>query len=155
MNKKIFKSTLKKERRRRRKKENLALETYEQTPGYPMPHFCGKDYWGAETTADESSMTAVDKIDERNSKRQLELYSPVIPKKSLPKVKMPLNDMKDYSMISNDIDDYAWRKKFLLGEAILENEWDTYIANMKKMGVDDLVQIYQNSYNSYLEWLKQ
>ena len=84
----------------------------------------------------------------------MELYSPVIPKNPLPKTKMSLTDMKEANLISKDIDDYTWRKKFLLGEASLENEWDTYIANMKKMGVDELIQLRQIAYDSYLEWLK-
>lgn len=136
-------------------KENLSLEKFQYTPGYPLPHWSGTAYWSAEAPADESKMTAVEKIEKRNNERRLELYNPVVPKKSLPKIKMSLTDMKEASLLSRDIDDYTWRKNFLLGEASLENEWDAYIANMKKLGVDDLIQIYQNSYDSYVEWLNQ
>lgn len=136
-------------------KENLDVEKFEYTPSYSMPHYSGKEYWEAETTKDESKMTAAEKIEKRNNERRLELYEPVIPKKPLPKTKMSLTDMKEYKLISSDIDDYTWRKKFLLGEASLENEWDSYIANMKNLGVDDMIKMQQNAYDSYVEWLKQ
>ena len=127
---------------------------YAYTPGYPLPHFAGEDYWNAMPTEDESKLTALQKYSAKNDDRLVELYSPVIPKNPLPKTKMSLTDMKEANLISKDIDDYTWRKKFLLGEASLENEWDTYIANMKKMGVDELIQLRQIAYDSYLEWLK-
>ena len=136
-------------------KENLATERFQYTPGYPLPHCSGTEFWAAEAAKDESEMTAAEKITKRNEERRLELYNPVVPKKSLPKIKMSLTDMKEASLLSKDMDDYTWRKKFLMGEASLENEWDAYIANMKKLGVDELIQIYQNSYDSYVEWLNQ
>lgn len=135
--------------------ENLSIEKFKYTPGYPMPHCAGDEFWAAEAQKEEGSMTAAEKIQKRNMERMLELYNPVVPKNPMPKIKLSLTDMKESKLLSEDIDDYTWRKKFLMGEASLENEWDSYIANMEKLGVKDWIQMYQNAYDDYLTWLNQ
>ena len=38
--------------------------------------------------------------------------------------------------------------KFVLGQKSL-SEWDAYVATIKNMGVDELIQIYQTAYARY------
>ena len=86
---------------------------------------------------------------------QMETYSKVVPEKSWPKVKQTLANMKTYKAIKQDIADMQWRIDFIKGKKSIENEWDAYIANFKKLGVDDMIRVQQESYNDYLNWLKQ
>lgn len=38
--------------------------------------------------------------------------------------------------------------KFISGEEDIESGWDAYIKNLEKMGLADLLEIYQNAYNA-------
>ncbi len=136
--------------------ENKETKKLELTPGYSMPHYRSTAFnEAAYVEEDESKLTPKERIERRNKKAQIELYFPVMNKNSLPKSKFSLENMKKYNAISPDLDDYTWRKNFLMGEASLENEWDSYIANMKKLGSDDLIRIKQESYDEYLKWLNE
>ena len=135
---------------------NKETKKYEFTPSYSLPHYRSEEFYAAAyEETDESKLTPAERIDKRNKEAQIELYFPVMPKNSQPKAKMSLANMKKWKTTSQDIDDYTWRKNFLMGEASLENEWDSYIANLKKLGVDDLVQIKQESYDEYIKWLNE
>ncbi len=135
--------------------ENKEIKKYEFTPSYSVPHYRSVAFAeAAYEETDESKLSAREQIDRRNKEAMIEAYFPVMNKNSLPKAKMSLENMKKWNAVSPDIDDYTWRKKFLMGEASLENEWDAYIANMKKLGVDDLIRIKQESYDEYLKWLE-
>lgn len=136
--------------------ENKETKKLELTPGYSMPHYRSTAFnEAAYVEEDESKLTPKERIERRNKKAQIELYFPVMNKNFLPKSKFSLENMKKYNAISPDLDDYTWRKNFLMGEASLENEWDSYIANMKKLGSDDLIRIKQESYDEYLKWLNE
>ena len=133
--------------------DTVETKRYEYSPSYAMPHYRSaefKEIFYVEN--DESKLSDKEKIKRRNEKVMIDTYFPVTGK-ALPNFKFELSDMKTVNAISDDLDNYTWRKKFLLGEASIENEWDSYIANFKKLGVDDLVTTYQKAYDAYLEWL--
>ena len=57
-------------------------------------------------------------------------------------------------VISNklsDIDTYCkeMEVKFITGLVDIETEWDTYLQNLEKMGLNDLVKVYQDAYNRW------
>ena len=134
--------------------DNKESRKYEFTPSYPLPHYRSKEFIeAAYVEEDESKLSLKEKIERRNKEAQMDTYLPVIPDKALPKSKFSLENMKTWNAISPDIDDYTWRKNFLLGEASIENEWDAYIANLKNLGSDELIRIKQESYDEYLQWL--
>ena len=136
--------------------ENKETRKYEFTPSYSMPHYRSEEFYDAlYVETDESKLSAKERVDRRNKEETIEKYFPVMAKNSLPKAKLSLEDMKKYNAISPDLDDYTWRKKFLMGEASLENEWDSYIANMKKLGSDDVIGIKQKAYEEYKQWLNE
>lgn len=135
---------------------NKETKKYELTPSYPMPHYRSAVFQDTEyVEEDESKLTLAEKVERRNKADILEKYFPVMNKNSLPKSKFSLENMKKYNAISPDLDDYTWRKDFLMGKASLENEWDSYIANLKKLGSDDVIKIKQESYDAYLKWLSE
>ena len=133
---------------------NEETRKYEFTPSYPLPNYRSVAFNELEyIEEDESKLTLAEKINKRNKQALLDTYFPVMAKQSMPKMKHSLENMKRLNAITPKVDDYSWRKKFLLGEASVDNEWDTYIANMKQQGAYEMVDIYQETYEEYLDWL--
>lgn len=132
----------------------LNTDRYKQTPSYPMPHFFSEKYKNLiYTETDHSKMSQHEIIIERDEKWVKEYYMPAFPENARVKFKTMYNDLSELN--AYDFDQYTWRKKFLLGDASLENEWDTYISNAKRAGVDDYVAILQRGYDDYRSWLAQ
>ena len=135
---------------------NKDVKRYEYTPGPSMPYYMSDEFYALEyKETDESKMDLKEKVHNRNIAYQMETYSKVVPKNSWPKVKQTLANMKTYKAIKQDITDMQWRIDFIKGTKSIENEWDTYIANFKKLGVDDMIRVQQESYDDYLKWLEQ
>lgn len=135
---------------------NKNIARYEYTPGPSMPYYMSDEFYALEyVEEDESKLDAKEIIHRRNIAVQMETYSKVVPEKSWPKVKQSLANMKTYKAIKQDIADMQWRIDFVKGTKSIENEWDTYIANLKKLGVDDMIRVQQESYDDYLKWLEQ
>lgn len=57
----------------------------------------------------------------------------------------------EYAKISTEISTTANEMivKFVIGEADIDTEWDTYVSNMEKLHVADAVAIYQAAYDRY------
>ncbi|MCL2879962.1 MAG: extracellular solute-binding protein, partial [Treponema sp.] len=80
-------------------------------------------------------------------------YMPYKPQKVLPalyfspaimkKINQPLNDVRDY------VQEYIVR--FSTGELDLDKDWDSYLSNFKRMGLDDIIAAYQDAYDAYLK----
>ena len=41
---------------------------------------------------------------------------------------------------------------FLTGTQSVENYWDGYVANLKKIGLDELLKIQNDAYDRYLQF---
>lgn len=54
-------------------------------------------------------------------------------------------------LLSTDINSYVMESsaRWLL-EGTVEEEWDEYLNNLKKMGIDDLLAVYQQAYDRFL-----
>ncbi len=55
------------------------------------------------------------------------------------------------SILENDIATYVndMKAKFITGDASLEKDWDTYVQTLNRMGLLELVSIYQSGLDSY------
>ena len=51
------------------------------------------------------------------------------------------------SEIDSYIEEMQW--KFITGQEPLSN-FDTYLANLERMGIKDRIQVYQDAYDRYL-----
>ena len=62
-------------------------------------------------------------------------------------------ESEEFSQLSGDIVTYVSEtlSKLMIGELNLEGDLDTFIANIKDMGMDRLIEIQQASYDRYLE----
>lgn len=54
------------------------------------------------------------------------------------------------SILWTDLDKYEKETtaKFIRGELNFDSDWDTYVETMKKIGIDEVVEIYQDVYDS-------
>lgn len=135
---------------------NKDIDRYEYTPYPTLPYYMSEEFYALEQVPDESEMSLKEQLQRRNTAYQMETYSKVVPKNSWPKVKQSLSNMKTYEAIKQRIPDPTqWRIEFIKGTKSLENEWDVYIANLKKQGIDDMIRIQQESYDEYLKWLAE
>lgn len=62
---------------------------------------------------------------------------------------------EEYKMIYTllpDIESYVeeMRERYLLGAENVEESFDSYLANLKKMGIEQLIDIYQKAYQRYI-----
>lgn len=84
----------------------------------------------------------------------LETYAkPYVPEgvEQYPNVTYTLEEINEMNRYVSDIYDYVWQKQtnWLLNGGV-EQEWEAYISKLKDMGVDKLVQTYQDAYDRYI-----
>ena len=60
------------------------------------------------------------------------------------------DDQDTYATAWTDIDKYlaSCHVAFIIGEMDIEDDWDTYISTLNKMGLQDIIDIYQNAYDA-------
>ena len=60
------------------------------------------------------------------------------------------DDQDEYATLWTDIDKYlvSMNSAFITGEKDIEAEWDTYIETLNKMGLETIIEIYQNAYDA-------
>ncbi|MFA6775056.1 MAG: extracellular solute-binding protein [Sphaerochaetaceae bacterium] len=69
----------------------------------------------------------------------------------LPPITPSPDDSKTLARIMNEITTYQRELslKFILGTEDIDKSWDTYVANIKKMGIDQALAIENKAYDSY------
>ena len=60
-------------------------------------------------------------------------------------------DYEQLAILENDIKTYVtdMRAKFVTGDADLDADWDNYIKTLERMGLAELVEIYQRGLDAY------
>lgn len=60
------------------------------------------------------------------------------------------DDQDEYTDLWADIDTYIQdcHAAFIIGDMDIEADWDTYVSTLNKMGLDRVVEIYQNAYDA-------
>lgn len=72
-------------------------------------------------------------------------------KYTVPSVSIPAEDINEFSTLRTDIDAYRDEMyiKFITGTEPLDN-FDAYLKNLKKIGIDRLIEIEQKAYDSFM-----
>lgn len=72
-------------------------------------------------------------------------------KTPLPLLYFSSEDQKKIASIGTDIKTYVVQSmaQFITGERDVEAEWDSYIADLEKMGVHEYVKIHQEAYDTW------
>jgi putative aldouronate transport system substrate-binding protein len=91
----------------------------------------------------ESDVTWLEK------REQMTMYQPFQPKEIYPSVLMTQADTEKVEMLGGDIGTYV---KDTLAKWIIDGnvdaQWDAYISQLNKMGIEEMVKIYQKYYDS-------
>ena len=123
-----------------------------RTPAYGLPHYASKEFYDLVNGAN-AAQNAATKYEQTQVKA---IYGKVDKENSFPKLYLTdaqvaaQSKIGDYSSLRSDM---FW--KFLSGTASLDNDWDTYVSQMNRLGLQDAVSIQQAAYNSYKAWLKK
>lgn len=84
-------------------------------------------------------------IDQQNQEKLVP-----IGKAPFPNVYLTNEEQSEATALLSDLDTYVkqMEAKFVTGQEPLEN-WDKYIAQMKKMGSDRIIELYQGAYDRW------
>ncbi|KRG13827.1 ABC transporter substrate-binding protein [Virgibacillus soli] len=115
-----------------------AISKYLTWRAGPYPAFVKRDYFGVKT-----SNEAAEKFKENR------------PKEIWPPFNFTNEESEIMSSVGTDIEDYITESqaKFITGKTSFD-EWDKYVETVKKVGLDQYMEIYQDGYNRYLEQAK-
>ncbi|HOJ11110.1 MAG TPA: extracellular solute-binding protein [Clostridiales bacterium] len=84
---------------------------------------------------------------------ELEVYKPYIGNNYLPDVIFTAEQTAKLANLKTDIFEYmnTMQARWITGDGSIEKEWDSYISELKKMGLDDLQKVYQDAYDIYMK----
>lgn len=94
-------------------------------------------------------------IYQKDTTRKLErcaIYDKYKPEEYLPVMKMTDEQLSKRANIFTDLHSYVieMKAKWVTGEQNIEDDWENYKETLVKMGVEDYVGLYQESYDAYL-----
>jgi len=80
-------------------------------------------------------------------------YMPYMPKKSIPPLYISSDVVRRINQPLNDVRNYVQESivRFATGDLNLDRDWDSYVANYQRMGVNDILTAYQGAYDSFLK----
>ena len=70
----------------------------------------------------------------------------------MPTMSLTADEESTYSAAATDVQTYMDEIviKFMIGDADIDAEWDTYLSTMESLGVNDMIDIYAAAYERYL-----
>ena len=121
--------------------------TYSMTPGYPIPHYNSAALSQKVSAATSSSAAA---------KMYSQQLNTMFKNRAVIGFPQLYFTSKEQSATKNEYKSEAINMQwsFLGGTASIDNDWDSYIKRLNKLGLDTEKTIYQNAYNRYLAWKK-
>ena len=124
---------------------------YELTPSYPIPHYIGAEVNALWNKAQEATYSEADKT-------YFTQVETMLGKNSVEGVpKFTTTEAENKSMSGGgDVFNYGIQMQwnFIGGTASLDNDWNSYVKQMNKLGVAKTIEVKQKAYNRYLVWLK-
>ncbi len=69
---------------------------------------------------------------------------------SVPQVAVYTDEEQEkLDLVSTDVTSYfkEMRDKFIIGQASLDSDWDSYVSTMKSLGLDTYVEVFQSVYD--------
>ncbi|MCL2479268.1 MAG: extracellular solute-binding protein [Treponema sp.] len=80
-------------------------------------------------------------------------YVPYAPKKYIPQLYMTSDVLKKINQPSIDMRNYVAEciVRFCTGDLSLDKDWDSYVSNLSKMGIPDILAASQAAYDSFLK----
>ncbi len=77
--------------------------------------------------------------------------------KPIPNISITEEQQEQYNLLNTNLSDYAKQMyiQFIVQERDIDKEWDSYISELKKKGLDDYMKIVTESYNATKEAKKK
>ena len=125
-------------------------DRYKVAPGYVLPSWytlACRDIW---VKKPESQMTAAEKffqnIDEGQSEQY---YRPLVQTYYIPYLFFDKVGAATLVSKADGVHSAAYNDglSFVKGDSNIDTGWNDYLDNLKRLGVDDMVAVYQNAYN--------
>ncbi len=90
----------------------------------------------------------------KDKQRKIErynLYDTFATKDPLPKIRFTEAQLGELSTLNTDIDNYVkqMKAKWITGERNVNEDWDKYLDQLKKMNVEQYIKIYQDGFEKY------
>lgn len=94
--------------------------------------------------------------EDATKKASYELYHDILNTHIWPRPFFTADQATHASELRTDIFNTVNQMKamWVTGQADINADWDTYLANLKKMGIDEFISIYQEAYDVYYEAFK-
>lgn len=101
---------------------------------------------GSPQWVNDKDATAINTPETAEASKKLEPY---VPKKVYPDPIFDANTANQVNDIRTDLDSYVNQStaKFITGDLSFDN-WDKYVSQLKKIGIDKLEKLYQKAYDS-------
>ncbi|WP_243895773.1 extracellular solute-binding protein [Paenibacillus sp. F411] len=114
-----------------------------KTAPVEAPYAILEETYGTRLALAEKDKIKIDGIKEH--------YLPYMTSETFPGVMFTAEESQKIKTLDTDLNSYISQTsaKWLL-EGGVEKEWDSYMANLKKMKVDELVAIYQTAYDRFM-----
>ena len=86
-----------------------------------------------------------------------EMYEPYLDDETWPRPYYAVDEANRLSELTTDIFTLVQTKmaKWVTGAEDLEKDWDQYKADLKRMGADEMLEIYQAAYDRYQEGMSK
>lgn len=90
-------------------------------------------------------------IDKKKKIERYELYDTYAEKDILPAIRFTDEELSEKAIISTDVNNYVkeMKAKWITGESDVNADWESYKEQLKKMGVDRYVEIYEQACERY------
>ncbi|EES72358.1 ABC transporter, solute-binding protein [Paenibacillus sp. oral taxon 786 str. D14] len=124
--------------------EGMTIDEYVfKTAPVEAPYAIQVDTYGGRLALAEKDKEKIDTIKEN--------YLPYMTSETIPGMLYSPEENEQIKLLSTDINSYVMESsaRWLL-EGTVEEEWDEYLNNLKKMGIDDLLAVYQQAYDRFL-----
>lgn len=120
--------------------EFMGQYTFTQSGAFPRIFTANE--WGLKEVA-----TPVNKV----ANDAAEMLAPYIPKEIMPRLSFTIEEQKRKNTLQTDINTYIgqMQARFITGDESFD-KWDNYVNEIKKMGLDELMKIYQTAYGRYI-----
>jgi len=101
----------------------------------------------------EKKMIVNENMNKENALYQV--YAPYLMKEFYPtsSVKFTKDQSTRMSALKTDIITYidSTQAKWITGDGSIDKEWDTYLSELNKMGIEEMTKLYQDAYDTYMK----
>ncbi|MPQ44417.1 extracellular solute-binding protein [Clostridium tarantellae] len=89
--------------------------------------------------------------DKERKIERYEIYDKYANPNPLPIIRFTDEQSTEIGIIFTDIDNYVkeMKAKWITGQRSIDEDWESYKEQLKKMGIDKYINIYQDGYNQY------